>query len=182
MKFNPTAALKTGAVILAVWGLCALDQVTAGGAIPGLGVPGMSEVRDAGLQLSFAPKALPTIEKVEAGSLADITGLKAGDKIKAVNRLTVREEKEFGALFADGAKGNRLIIERDGKTISNLVLGEKPSAPAQMQAAPVNTFVPPLGVNVVDMMGMYPEGVKAPMTMNPEPGSPVDKAGIKAEE
>lgn len=181
MSFNTTAALKTGAVVLAVWGLCAFsDRSIIGNAIPGAGIAGMSELKNAGLQMRFVAGDYPVVEKVEAGSLADITGVKVGDKIKGVDHVGAYNQKDFAGFFKDGAKGRHLIIDRNGKIIFDRVLGEKP--PVKKPDAPAYTGVPPLGMNVTDMVGMYPAGVRAPMALEPLPGSAIASAGIKAGE
>lgn len=183
MTINLAAAIKTGAVIFGIWGgMYAADA----GLMPSnpvtnaiFGSHHSSNAKSAGLTMRYTG-GLPIVEKVEAGSLADISGVKAGDKIKAINRLSVRNEKDFNDLLKDDPQGLHLIIERNGQTISDRRLGEKPLV--KQPEAPTFTGVPPLGVNVTDMVGMYPPGVHAPMTLEPLPGSDIANAGIKAGE
>lgn len=183
MSFNPAAALKTGLVIAAIWGLMIGERYVSTGS-HGLGwIASSSEDsgsnEDSGLKLKFGG-AYPVIEKVEAGSLADISGLKSGDTLKAINRATVHTEKDVNEWFSQDPKGLKLNVLRDGKPLKNVILGEAPAA--EKPVKPAYSVTPELGANVQDMVGMYPAGVRAPMTLAARPGSLVEKAGIKAGE
>lgn len=199
MNFNPAAAGKTCAVILAIWGLMFASDLTRSVGQQGVfssegvadkvrGVLGLngeaqksavsSGLRSAGVSVTDAPGSAPVVAAVERGSIAEKSGLKAGDKITAVNRVKVHNAGEVESRYE--GEGTLFIVERNGKAVyPNIVMGK---VPPPIEAEPSTPAAPVVGLNVSDMVGMYPAGVRAPMAMNPAPGSLADKAGIKAGE
>lgn len=162
------------------------DKLSNLGNLPGFGIdvfssrPGASSMKAVGITLNHEEGTLPVVVKVAAGSIAEKSGLKAGDTIKAINRITVKTQSSMNKALGIEDKRMHLLIERDGKPASSIVLGEEPKANAPAAKLPGAT--PELGLNVSDMIGMYPAGVRAPMAMQPAAGSLIDKAGIKAGE
>jgi S1-C subfamily serine protease len=196
VNIEASALTKTGLVIMTIWGLMFLSDVSrlalpdSGGTSEYLAdkardVMGMndykkeavesSSLKRLGLTMAYKPGTLPQVVKVAAGSEAEKSGLKAGDKIKSIDRYGVTKEKELEEWVAEKTRpGMSFLIERNGQTVTGLQLGKVPVVEQPKAAA-----VPVVGLEVSDMFGMYPTGVHAPMTMNPYPGELAEKAGIK---
>jgi S1-C subfamily serine protease len=118
------------------------------------------------------------VASVKAGSLAERSGFKMGDRIKAINRNVLHNAGETAKYYA--GQGSTFNVERNGISVyPQIEMGKAPPIENMLpgaQAAPV------VGLDVMDMVGMYPAGLHAPMTMNPAPGGLAEKAGIKAEQ
>ena len=196
MNIEASALTKTGLVIVTIWGAMFLSDVSkmtlpnSGGASMYLvdkarDVIGMnnskkdgsesSSLKRIGLTMAYKQGTLPQVVKVDEGSEAEKTGLKVGDKIKAIDRYGVTKEKDLEEWVAEKARpGMSFLIERNGQTVTGLELGKVPVVDQPKAAA-----LPVVGLEVSDMFGMYPSGVHAPMAMNPYPGELAEKAGIK---
>lgn len=190
MNIDTSALTKTGMVVLAIWGFMFASDMSRNNMQAGasgnlidkarelVGFSSSSGVKAIGLTLAYQAGKLPVIVKVDTGSEAEKAGLKVGDKIKAINRLGLTKESELEQWVSENSRpGMSFIIDRNGKTISGLKLGQAPIV--EQPAAP---HVPVVGLEVQDMPGMYPAGVHAPFTMNPYPGELADKAGVKGGE
>lgn len=155
-------------------GVAALSRLANGGA--GQSDPAGS-ISDAGLSLVEDGGAL-VVSSVKAGSVAERSGFKAGDRISAVNRNAVHTLAQVTEYYK--GQGSTFNVKRNGTSVyPNIEMGKAPPIDNMLPSGPA---VPVVGLDVMDMVGMYPAGIHAPMTMNPAPGSLADGAGIKAEQ
>lgn len=155
-------------------GVAALSRLANGEA--GQGEPAGS-ISDAGLSLVEDGGAL-VVSSVKAGSLAERSGFKAGDRISAVNRNVVHTLAQLTEYYK--GQGSTFNVKRNGTSVyPNIEMGKAPPIANMLPSGPA---APVVGLEVMDMVGMYPAGIHAPMTMNPAPGGLAEKAGIKAEQ
>lgn len=118
------------------------------------------------------------VASVKVGSLAERSGFKVGDRIKAINRNRLHNVADSAKYYA--GQGSTFNVERNGISVYPPIEAGKVRPIENM--LPGTTAAQVVGLEVVDMVGMYPVGIHAPMTMNPAPGGLAEKAGIKAEQ
>lgn len=155
-------------------GVAALSRLVNGGA--GQGGASAGSISDAGLTLADKDGKV-IVTAVKPGSMAELSGFKVGDHIKALKSMVLHNTDELPEKYE--GPGTRFNVERNGISVYPQI--EMGKAPPIANMLPSGPAAPVVGLDVMDMVGMYPAGIHAPMTMNPAPGGLAEKAGIKAE-
>ncbi|MGF6276256.1 S1-C subfamily serine protease [Massilia sp. UYP11] len=198
MKIDTAAAGKTAAVIAGIWAMILVGDLSRpsspqpvstseGIAHMVRGVFGLNgdapttnsggSIADAGLTAADAGGVV-LVASVKPGSIAEQSGFKVGDQIGAVNRNVVHNAGEVATRYE--GQGSTFNVKRNGISVyPNIEMGKVRPMENLIASAPA---APGVGLDVMDMVGMYPAGIHAPMTMNPVPDGLAAGAGIKAEQ